>query len=267
MGAAADVETLCEALGLSIQATAGTASDEDERLLDRETLAIKCLFHSRSCLLLAAGTPVGRGAARVLDLGSINVLVRATLESALVFHHLFVAPKGDAEAEFRHLSWVLADVLERQEFPATLPESQKTQREERMAIDAISARLRANPELQRLTAKQQKRVLEEGHWSPGWATVARTAGLSELHATDVHRHLCSYAHSGSMSVMQARAVKTRDEQERLLSGALQLVCIALALMTQAYVSVFPKASEALRQSRALAAKVDAWIGIGSGRDA
>jgi hypothetical protein len=81
--AAADAHALCEALGLAIEGTKDTPSDHDERLLDRETLAIKCLFHARSCLFLAAGTPLGRGALRVLDLSSINVLVRATLESSL----------------------------------------------------------------------------------------------------------------------------------------------------------------------------------------
>jgi hypothetical protein len=100
-------------------------------------------------------------------MGSVNVLVRATLESALLFHHLFVSPQDAAEAELRHLSWVLADLVERQAVPASLPQNQESQREERSQIDQMSAQLKANNQFQKLTTKQQKRALEDGYWSPG----------------------------------------------------------------------------------------------------
>lgn len=209
---------------------------------------------------------VRKGSPRVLDMGSVNVLVRATLESALVFHHLFVSPQDAAEAELRYLSWVLADLVERQAVPASLPQSQETQREERSQIDQMSAQLQANSEFQKLTRKQQKRVLEDGYWSPGWSSVARAAGLSELHATLVHRYLSSYAHSGGLSILQLRFPKTQEDREALLAAALELVSIALAVMTQGYCSAFPKAAEALRQQPRAMAKVEDWIRIGGGED-
>jgi hypothetical protein len=262
MEVVSDAETLCEALSLAIDSGAGIPSDDDERVLDRQALAVKCLFHAASCLALANGTHTRTGV--VLDLGSINVLVRSTLESALVFHHLFVSPQSPEQAEFRHLSWVLADTLERLEFPATLPDSLEIQRDEREQADRITARIKGGGEFRKLTPKQQKALLEDGRWSPGWAKLARTAGLSELHATNVHRFLCSYSHSGSLSVMQTRAPKTRDEQERLLSASLQLVSVSLALMTSAYCSVLPQGREALRDQLGLASKVEEWVRIGGG---
>lgn len=261
--AAADVESLCEALAVAMDGAAEIPLDDDEGNLDRAALAAKCLFHAASCLVLANGTPI-RGEV-VLDISSINVLVRSTLESALVFHHLFVSPHSADQAEFRHLTWVLADTLERLEFPATLPESLETQRDEREQADAITACIKASGEFQKLTAKQQKAIMNDGRWSPGWATIARAAGLSELHATNVHGLLCSYSHSGSLSVLQVRTPKTHEEQESLLSASLQLVSVALALMTSAYCSVIPKGAEALHQHPALASKVERWVRIGGGR--
>jgi hypothetical protein len=262
MNAAEDARSLCDALEVALDANVGMPADPDERVLDAEGLAAKCLFHANSCLLLAGGTPVGKGATRVLDLGSLNVLVRATLESSLAFHHLFASSQHSAQIEFRYLRWVLADLLERQDFPASSPDSQQTQTEELQQIKEIRSRLQANGEFQGLTPKQRKRVLEEGHWNPGWATVARDAGLSELHATLVHRYLCSYAHSGSMSVLQLRQAKTCEDRERFLATALRLVSIALALITRAYCSAFPRAAQALGQHREFSSKVDDWIQVG-----
>jgi hypothetical protein len=261
--AAADVASLCEALAVAMDGTPETPSDGDERNRDRAALAAKCLFHAASCLVLANGTPIR--ADLVLDLSSINVLVRATLESALVFHHLFVSPQSPDQAEFRHLTWMLADMLERMEFPATLPESLETQGHERAQAGAITERIKASAEFQKLTSKQQKTLLKDSRWGPGWATIARGAGLSELHATKIHGLLCSYSHSGSLSVLQVRTPKTHEEQERLLSASLQLVSVALALMTSAYCSVIPDGAEALHQHPALASKVEQWVNIGSGR--
>jgi hypothetical protein len=51
---------------------------------------------------------------------------------------------------------MLADTLERLEFPATLPESLETQRDERAQADAITERIKASDEFQKLTPKQQK---------------------------------------------------------------------------------------------------------------
>ena len=49
---------------------------------------------------------------------------------------------------------MLADTLERLEFPATLPESLETQRDERAQADAITERIKASDEFQKLTPKQ-----------------------------------------------------------------------------------------------------------------
>jgi hypothetical protein len=259
MTAGGDLDTLRNALVLALDANIGVPSDPDERVLDAEALAAKCLFHASSCRLLGGGTIVANGRTRVLDIASLNVLVRATLESSLVFHHLFVSPQDAVQAELRSLSWALADLLERQGFTASLPESQEIQRQEREQIEAISNRLEANTHFQGLTQKQQRRVLEDGYWSPGWAPIAHDAGLSDLHATQVHRYLSSYAHSGSLSVLQLRQAKNSEDRRRFLDSAFRLANIGLAVMIKGYCSFFPKAGQALQQHPLFTAKVDEWI--------
>jgi hypothetical protein len=257
------VQALSRILNLALAANAGTPSGPGERLLDAEALAAKCVFHAGSCLLIAQGTMLGSPPARVLDQSSLNVLVRTTVESALVFHHVFASPQTDAKRELRYLSWLLADLLERQEFPAASPESQQTQREESEQIDAMRARLAENSALKAMTPKQQRRVLEEGYWTPGWAATARKAGLDETHATMVHRFLCSYAHSGSLSVLQFRSPKSAAQKDEFLALSLRLVNIALAVLAKAYCSMFPKAEAAVGQHTESAKIIEYWFFLGA----
>ena len=261
--AADGTRALCRILDLALGATAGQPPGPDGRLVDAAALTAKCVFHANSCLVLAQGTVLGDPPTRVLDQSSLNVLVRAAVESALVFHHVFASPQDEPERELRYLSWLLADLLERQEFSATSPESQATQRTELQQIESIRVRLKENPALKAQTQKQQRRILEEGYWTPGWAATARKAGLDETHATMVHRFLCSYAHSGSLSVLQFRLPKSAGEKEEFLALSLRLVNIALAVLAKAYCSMFPKAEQAVGQRTENTGVIEDWFSLGA----
>jgi hypothetical protein len=129
--------------------------------------------------------------------------------------HLSLHLRGTARAalrEFRHLSWALADLLERQEFQATTPEHKKQLENEAAQIQDIQRRLQASGERQTLTAKQQEQLFKNGRWRwQGWTEIALDAGMSPLHADQLYRYLCSFAHSGSLSVLQLRQPKTTLE--------------------------------------------------------
>lgn len=254
-----------EALRLAIDAAAGTPNDSDDWVLDAEALAVKCLLHAQSCLLLARGTPVLATSSVATDFSSIDTLARAALESALVFHHVFASPNTPDEKELRHLVWIYTDLLARQHFSASSPESIKTQEHERQQLVRTAARLNANPCFQAWSGGQRRQLLQKGRgWNPGWPVMARNAGLDETHATQVYSYLCSHAHSGALAVLQLRTSRTQRDTTFLIAPSLGFAKIAMALTTSAYCSIFPKAASAVEARPELAQAVELWMHVGGG---
>ena len=64
---AEELQSLCSALAVAVEASKGIPSNADQRVLDAEALAVKCFFHASSCLQLAQGTPIPNRPTRVLD--------------------------------------------------------------------------------------------------------------------------------------------------------------------------------------------------------
>jgi hypothetical protein len=259
-----DTETLLGALGTAIDANKGLPSDSDEWLLDAEGLALKCLFHGRSTAQLNSETALPVAGANLLDVASMNVLARATIESFLTFHYVFAAPTESAAKEFRHLAWVLADLLERQGFAASEAVNQQKLADEQAQVLSLQQRLSDSQELQRMTPKQQKALLERGDWrQQSWKEIALSAGMSPLHAVQAYAYLSSFAHSGSLSVLQVRQAKTFSDRSFLAQGTLRLVNVALAFMARSYCGLFFRAGEALRAHATFAATVQHWVELGS----
>lgn len=260
-----DTLALLRALSVVLEANKGMPAGPDERVLDAEGLALKCFFHAISCFYLQRSTTVPEFGASFFDPASMNVLSRATIESFLVFHYVFAAPETDEERELRHSSWVLADLVERQELPVSLPESKEKQRQEKQVIQSLMQKIQRNSEFQKLSLRQQKALLDKKQWRRhSWTEIARNAGLSRLHAEHMYRYLCSYAHSGSLSVMQVRQAETKKDQQFLAETTLRLINVALAFMTKTYCSMFEKAQVALLKEEPLKAKVDEWARLGAG---
>jgi hypothetical protein len=255
---------LLDALSAAIEGNKGVPSGADEWLLDAEGLALKCLFHGTSTAQLHAGTVLRAAGATILDVASMNVLARATIESFLTFHYVFVGPTEASTKEFRHLAWVLADLVERQGFTASGAAHQQQIADEQAQILSLQKRLRASPELQRLTRKQQTSVLERSDWRrQSWKDIALSAGMSPLHAVQAYTYLCSFAHSGSLSVLQVRQAKGAEERSMLAEGTLRLLNVALAFMVHSYCSLFPRAAGAVHAESTFASTVQEWVDLGS----
>lgn len=252
-----------------VQAGQGLPCDANNWQLDAETLATKCVFHGCSCVTLAQGTPIVGLGATVLDVPSIHVLARATMESFLIFHHLFVATKDDPSTrDLRHACWVLADLLERQRVPATLPESKEKLNRERATIEVLRKKISAHPTFQSKTAKQQAAILNRGKWrADSWTAIGRCAGLGSSYADRFYAYLCSSAHSGSLSVLQLRHPKTQEDRTRMLHVALGFVNISLAMMTRTYPAVFPKTQSVLDSEANFAKAASLWVYVGTDGDA
>lgn len=230
------------------EANKGLPAGEDDRILDAEGLAQKCLFHACSVLYLLRSTTLPEIKASFFDPASVNVLGRAALEAFLVFHHVFVMPSSEPEKDFRYFSWVLADLLVKQGFPVQSPGGKKILERERDQILSLKEKLKAKPQFQNLTSKQQKRLLNEGVWRlQSWTSIALSAGLNQAHADAFYRYLCSYAHAGSVSVVQLRQAQTAEGQRSLFAATMGLVMIVMAYMVKAYCAVFSRSQQLFRR--------------------
>jgi len=262
--ASADTLQLLQTFLHVAEANKGTPADSDERVLDAEGVGAKCLHHAISTLYLNRSTTVPELSASFFDGASMSVLARAAFESFLVFEYVFALPKTDADREFRHLSWILADLIERQGFPATLEETRETQKREREVIASIRLRLQRNPEFRKLSSKEQVDLLSGKKWRlKSWTQIAAQAGLGKLHAQHAYRYLCSHAHSGSLSTVQVRTAKTRTDQLLIASLALKLINVTLAFMIESYCELFPKSQLVLDRHPAFKCRIEFWKGFGT----
>ena len=247
-----------------VEANRGLPAGEDDRILDAEGLAQKCVFHACSVLYLLRSTRLPEIGANFFDPASVNVLGRAALEAFLVFHYIFVMPSSESEKDLRYFSWVLADLLVKQSFPVQSPEGKKILERERLHIRSLKEKLQANPYFQNLTSKQQKRLLNEGVWRlQSWTSIALSAGLNRTHADAFYRYLCSYAHAGSVIVVQLRQAQTAEGQRSLFAATMGVVMIVMAYMVKAYCAVFPRSQAALQKDQSGALLVDQWVQIGA----
>lgn len=268
---------LLASLREAIEAARGTDAGRGERLLDAWGLGVKYWFHAATVQHLADGTNATEPAGKFFDFASVTVIARATLETFLVFHHLFVDPLGSVTNEdFRHGGWVLADLLARQQFPASSSHQRELLGRERQRIEALKLSLTANPVFQSLSSRQQRALLNRGKWrwkreptgrftEARWRDLALAAGLSHDYAVTFQSFGSSYVHAGSLSAAQIREATDPADQLSFLTGQLGIVNIATAYMIRAWYEVFRVDTDPLESNQAAAEAVSEWVRIGSKR--
>lgn len=117
-------------------------------------------------------------------------MARSALESFLVFSYVFAGPKTDEERELRNLSWVLADLMERQEFPTTLPEHKQKLEREAEGIQSLTELIKSKPIFKTMNRGEQRALLERRRWKvKGWAEIARDAGFGPVTSDQLYRYL------------------------------------------------------------------------------
>jgi hypothetical protein len=243
-------------------AEANAGEPADDRILDAEGLAQKFLSHALSAFYLYRATRVPELGANFFDPASINVISRAALETFLVFHYIYLDPKRPSELAGRYGSWVLAGYLDRHHFPVTSPEGKRIHESDSLRIASLRTELRGSSFFLALTKKQQ-RLIMKGQWRlPSWYSIARSAGLNEIHAKSFYSYVCGYAHSGNLSVSQIREAQTASLQKSLIPGSMGEIMVATANVVRGYCSLFPKAATALAAAPDRERLVDVWVGVG-----
>lgn len=191
-------------------------------------------------------------------------MCRATFETFLIFHHLFIQADSEDERELRYESWVLSGLSERQGFPIKSPQGIKQVESERLIINSLNDKLKKNKAFINLKPKQQRAILEKGNWRmKSWTELAKDSGLDENHAGKFYKYLCGYAHSGSLSSQQLRESQTKVIQKQMAESGMTLIMISMAKMIESYCKLFSESRKALLQNTEVYNLVNLWVEIGS----
>jgi len=238
----------------------------NERLATARGLVFKFIDHALTLFYLSYGINVQDLPSfkpfRFIDSASMDVLTRATMEAFLVFHYVFFAPTTAEEKDYRYWCYKAAGLVERQNAPTSTEEYRRKQVVEREEFDKLQDNLRSNVIFQSLTDKQKRQILK-GRWRLlSWHDIAIDAGLSEMLAQHMYSHLCGYAHSSSLSVVQSVEDHVNKEEEFSASVSMNVVNNITANLIQEFCELFPKAKAILSEDTTGNDTVKACIEIG-----
>lgn len=258
----ADYSTL---LNLFIQLVESQANKDiahgDEWWNDAQTLSIKLFRHLISMQTLAAGSTVERDNIPILffiDHSSVKVVARAALETYLVFFYLY----GNADrnlSQFRHKTWRLGGLLDRQNAHASINRHLKVLSEEKLLGEAIKLEIQKSPEFQTYSSKQQLKLLA-GDWKIGksWIDLGVEAGFHERFFKDIYGYLCGYSHSSYISALQVGEANTIEAQKLLTHGILGIGVTIMARHAFSYSKAFGLTETLLCENLAAKQIAEKW---------
>jgi hypothetical protein len=249
MSCSTDYSTLIDLFIQLVQSQAGKKIAPAEQWLhSAETLSVKLFRHLVSMQTLAASAiveQVNGSTVSFFDYGSVKVVARAALETYLVLFYLY-GSTDRAISEFRHKTWRLGGLLDRQKFsPLTAEHLQKLAREKQL-IDRLRSEIEAAPQFQEYSPKQRPKLLE-GVWriGKGWSDLGVQAGFQEKFFKDVYGYLCGYSHSSYLSALQVGQAQSIEDQQKLTQVFLNIGVVIMAHFSFSYSSLFSSAASVL----------------------
>ena len=220
-------------------------------LRDTELLGAKFVMHCGSVFHLTRGTKIPSILGQelsYLDHHSIIVLVRAIHELYLAFNFIYVAPKSVELKRFRHKVWELGAFLDRQKFTVTEEDSIMKLQSEKVKVDRLIKEVRTSSVFSTLNSSQQEKSLK-GEWRLGyhWIDLAEFANLDKEQFRTTYRYLCSYAHTGHLSIFQMQQVADLSETISLTEFWIDSVMGVISHFIYDYIKVYPKTVELFKQ--------------------
>ena len=197
-----------------------TITEEGRWLHETEALAAKLFNHLATIRHLWGGTnlPMIDGRPQQFtDHSSISILVRAAFETYLTYYYIYGDTKSNVDTrKLRHSLWRLRGLLDRQGFTCISSENAHILDREKALIADILKRVEANSVFNTLGAKEQT-AAKKGNWrlNHSWVDLAEIAGFDRQVFASVYSYLCSYAHSGQLSILQIGQAISREDQRQL----------------------------------------------------
>jgi len=233
----------------------------DAWLNDAQVLATKLFQHLVSMQSLANGATVDhKGAPSIffIDHASVKVVARAALETYLVFFYLY----GSSDlslCEFRHKTWKLGGLADRQKFDIFMQEHRDVLLRERVSIERLTNEIEGSPHITDYSAKQRIKLLE-GEWrtGSGWADLGKSAGFHEAYFRNIYSYLCGYSHASYLSALQVGQARSLNDQTMLTHFVLGIGVVLMAHFAFSYSSRFESASAVLNADSEAKAIAERW---------
>ncbi|MNT21892.1 hypothetical protein D3C72_1572480 [compost metagenome] len=175
-----------------------------------------------------------------------------------MFSFVFGDPSEDV-SYFRHMTWRLAGLLDRQRRTPITAESRKKLVEENGILDALRREIEAHPLFASHTEKERKAITKKGDWAAGlqWQDLAARAGFHRQYFRNIYGYLCDYSHSSYAAALQVRDAQSWEEQHSLAAPFLQVMNMVMAHFISIYAALFESAAQILAESL-VRATVERW---------
>ncbi len=246
-----------------VQSQAGKKIEAGEAWLnDAQTLSIKLFRHLVSMQTLASGTTVKQDNTTTtffVDHASVKVVARAALETYLVFYYLYGIGNRKDISEFRHKTWRLGGLIDRQQFHVSTEENREVLAREKQQIDTLKSEIEAAPQFQEYTQKQRVKLLE-GDWriGNGWSELGVKAGFHKRYFKEIYGYLCGYSHSSYLSALQIGQAQSIEDQRMLTQFILGIGVVIMAHFAFSYSSAFSSAGLVLASSPEAKRVAEKW---------
>lgn len=142
---------------------------------------------------------------RLIDISSAKVVLRAQLETFLMYHYIYINPHDDDIKELRYNAWIYSGLLQRQSFPAYSDYAQKQKAKDAIELEKMKTTIRSLKSFQLLSLKQQEGLLRTGSGKlfSNWSTILKETGFNKKNPFyDLYTYLSIYAHSEGLSAIQ-----------------------------------------------------------------
>jgi hypothetical protein len=249
MSQTADYSKLLDLFIQLVESQSGKKIENDQAWLNgAQVLAKKLFLHLVSMSVLAKGSTVqtaGKSPIFFVDHGSVKVVARAAFETYLVFFYLF-GPTDRTLGQFRHKTWVLGGLADRQRFYATTQHGREVLAREKPQIEKLQSEIFASPQINDYTEKQRNKLLA-GEWrvGKGWADLGVQAGFHKKYFSNIYGYLCGYSHSSYLSALQVAQAQTIEDQQSLTEAILGIGIVLMAHFAFSYTETFVDAKAVL----------------------
>ncbi len=252
-------------LGLFIQLVESQAGRKipagDTWLNDAQVLALKLFRHLVSMQTLATGATVTQQGAPVIffiDHASVKVVARAALETYLVFFYLYGSTDRSL-CEFRHKTWKLGGLADRQKYAVSMPEHREVLASEQVSIEELAREIESSAHINSYSSKQRAKLLQ-GDWRTGngWTDLGKSAGFHETYFRNIYSYLCGYSHASYLSALQVGQAKSLDDQKMLTHFVLGVGVVLMAHFAFSYSAKFESASAVLNANPEAKAIAEKW---------
>ena len=172
-----------------------------------DTLITKIILHANTISELLLGTKIKSNLlnkeATLIDIPSIYILLRALLETTLIFNFIYLQPLTDDEKEFRVNNWIYESLLNMKKFPAETKEAKIARENNLKETKILKEKIQDSIYFKRLTEKQGKRILKDGNTRlfNTWDELIIHANLKSPLINGIYNFTSNYAHSGAQRII------------------------------------------------------------------